>query len=277
MALPTHLELLKAYRQRAKKSLGQNFLYDGQVIDRIARAAARQHQGPLLEIGPGPGSLSSALLSYELETLAVEKDSYAVGFLREKLPTLEVIEADILDFALPEHPAQWSVVGNLPYNIATEIFFNFLTQREHIARLTFMFQREVAQRFVAVPSTKAYGVLSVIAQRFYKVRYLLTVPPEAFKPRPKIMSGVVTFTPTAEVFDSVEEVDAFRALVKTAFAQRRKVLSNCLLGFRGIDKPSLLAVLEEAEIDSRLRPENLSPDDYTRLVKIWLKATKSVS
>ncbi|MDX9722799.1 MAG: 16S rRNA (adenine(1518)-N(6)/adenine(1519)-N(6))-dimethyltransferase RsmA [Myxococcota bacterium] len=275
-SLPTPRELLWRYQARAKRSLGQHFLLDEQSIRRIAelaqlsrcedRSALTPEAPKVLEIGPGCGALTQALLGYTCTLLAVEKDDDAVSFLSEvfgNVPGFELEHGDFLRYQWPEQLDALTVVGNLPYNIGTEIWFRLLAERHRIRRMVLMFQREVAHRFVAERSTKAYGILSVIAQQYFDVSYAMSVEPGAFRPVPEVTSAVLLFVPRNEP-QTVDEA-AFRALVRASFAQRRKTLANSLSGYRGRTKVELEALLQRLGHDTRIRAENLTPADFVAL------------
>ncbi len=215
---------------KAKKHLGQHFLRDVQVAERIA-SALTGHKGyrKVLEIGPGTGMLTQFLLKNErVETTVIEIDRESVGYLKSHFPELSprIIEADFLNW----QPAGWpefAVIGNFPYNISSQIFFRVLGYRDQVPEVVCMLQREVARRIASPPGNKEYGILSVLLQAFYDITYLFTVPPGAFAPPPKVQSGVIRL-----VRNATSELDCdeklFFSVVKTAFNQRRKTLRNAL-------------------------------------------------
>jgi len=267
-SLPTPHELVQRFRRRAKKSLGQHFLLDTSVLSQMVYAAGVGSGDSVLEIGPGPGVLTQAILAEGAHVTAVELDRDAVPFLRVQFLNhpLEVIEQDVLTYQLPNDAEGWVVLGNLPYNIATEVFFHLLGFRHQLRCMVLMFQREVAKRFVAEPRTKAYGVLSLMGQYYFDMTYVATVPPGAFRPAPKVHSGVVCFTPRpAPLSDAL--TPAFRNVVKTAFSKRRKTLPNALNGVFGLDKAALNETLERLEMSTRARPEELTLDAFCSLTK----------
>lgn len=265
-SLPTPHELVQRFRRRAKKSLGQHFLLDSAVLSHMVYAAGLREGDTVLEIGPGPGVLTQALLADGARVVAVELDRDAVPFLRVQFleQPLDVIEQDVLTYRLPDNAEDWVVVGNLPYNIATEVFFHLLEFRRQIRRMVLMFQREVAKRFVAEPRTKAYGVLSLLGQYYFETQYVLTVPPGAFRPAPKVHSGVVCFVPRpAPLPDAL--TPTFRTVVKTAFGKRRKTLPNALNGVLGLDKAAINQALNALDVSTRARPEELALDAFCAL------------
>lgn len=265
--LPSPSELLQLFRRRAKKSLGQHFLIDPQVLDAIAFACAASPESTLLEIGPGPGALTQALLRQGNRVIAIEKDRDAVSFLREQFADqpFEVTEGDALKYTIPDDARDWIAVGNLPYNISTQIFFRLIASRAQVARSVFMFQREVARRFVAAPRTKAYGILSLVGRFYYEPEYLMTVPPGAFRPAPKVHSGVVRFE-RREHLPLPEPMDGdFRKVVKASFAHRRKKLLNNLKGFWQLDRDAVSDILNTLKLPETARAEELDLDTFCAL------------
>ncbi|HEV3224703.1 MAG TPA: 16S rRNA (adenine(1518)-N(6)/adenine(1519)-N(6))-dimethyltransferase RsmA [Puia sp.] len=212
-----------------KKSLGQHFLKDElvckQIIDSLKQFPFKQ----LLEIGPGAGALTRNLISLEgVDFKAVEIDREKVGYLQKKYPSLinRIIEMDFLQMGKP-FEGRFTIIGNFPYNISTEILFKVLDWREDVERLIGMFQKEVAQRITASEGNKIYGVTSVLLQAFFNVEYLFEVSEQAFIPPPKVKSAVIRLTPKKEPA-SVRTEKMFFLLVKTAFNQRRKTLRNAV-------------------------------------------------
>jgi 16S rRNA (adenine1518-N6/adenine1519-N6)-dimethyltransferase len=212
-----------------KKSLGQHFLIDRMVCQRIIDALMQNQFTQLLEIGPGGGALTKDLLSLDgIDFKAVEKDAEKVAYLKMNYPdlTTHLIEADFLQMGKPfEGP--FTIIGNFPYNISTEILFKILGWRQDVDLVIGMFQKEVAQRIAASEGSKIYGVTSVLLQAFFKVEYLFEVNEQAFKPPPKVKSAVIRLTPIKEPPEFKTE-KMFFLLVKTAFNQRRKTLRNAV-------------------------------------------------
>jgi 16S rRNA (adenine1518-N6/adenine1519-N6)-dimethyltransferase len=216
---------------KLKKSLGQHFLKDESVIEDIYRALCSNSFERLLEVGPGGGALTRHLLTIpNIDFKAVEIDEEKIAFLQKTFKSIEgkIISASILDIESPyEQP--FTVIGNFPYNISSQILFKMLDWRDRVPVVVGMFQKEVAERVASAPCSKDYGVLSILIQAFYEVEYLFDVKPECFNPPPKVMSGVIQLTRRAEPIPMKSE-KAFRLLVKTAFNQRRKTLRNALKG-----------------------------------------------
>ena len=212
-----------------KKSLGQHFLNDEMVIEDIFSALCSMPFERLLEVGPGGGALTRHLLTLpNIDFKAVEIDEEKITFLQKTFPSIQgkIISASILDTESPfEQP--FTVIGNFPYNISSQILFKMLDWKDSVPVIIGMFQKEVALRVAAAPRSKDYGVLSILMQAFYEVEYLFDVKPECFNPPPKVMSGVIRLTRRTEAIPMKSE-KAFRLLVKTAFNQRRKTLRNAL-------------------------------------------------
>jgi 16S rRNA (adenine1518-N6/adenine1519-N6)-dimethyltransferase len=221
-----------------KKSLGQHFLKDKEAIEKILSALNLHEFEQLLEVGPGAGALTEHLIQIPaINFKAVELDEEKISYLKKKYPVLEdkIISADFLNIESP-FSGSFHVIGNFPYNISTQILFKVVEWKEQVPVVIGMFQKEVAERAAAKSGSKTYGVLSVLIQAFYDVRYLFDVPPESFNPPPKVMSGVIELKRKSELLSYKSEASFFR-LVKTAFNQRRKTLRNAV---RGIFDPEVL-------------------------------------
>lgn len=214
-----------------KKSLGQHFLKDEQVIGDIVDALLAHEFKNLLEVGPGGGALTKHLLKIPgIDFKAVELDDDKVTYLQTQYPALKdkIIHQSFLEIEKP-FPSQFTIIGNFPYNISTEILFKILEWKEEVPVVIGMFQKEVAERVAAKPGSKIYGVTSVLIQPFYEIEYLFDVPPHMFNPPPKVMSGVIRLKRKTETLQ-VKSDRAYKNLVKTAFNQRRKTLRNALRG-----------------------------------------------
>jgi len=247
--LPPLREVIRRHDLRAKKSLGQNFLLDLNLTGRIARAAGPFEGVDVVEIGPGPGGLTRALLAQGARVIAVERDDRALGALAEiaaRYPgRLEIIAADAIDF--DPRPlvgrAPTRVVANLPYNIATALLVAWLTTEPWppwYDRLVLMFQREVAERIVAVPGSKSYGRLSVLARWRCEARILFDIAASAFVPPPKVTSSLVALVPRAAPLACAR--GALERVTQAAFGQRRKMLRQSLKSL-GRDPLGLLAAV----------------------------------
>ena len=247
---------------QAKKRFGQHFLTDQTVIDRIAAAVADRHQTQVVEIGPGQGALTRALLERGLSVIAVEIDRDMATHLRREFAgaPLTIIEEDALRVDLASLPLAppYVVCGNLPYNISTPLLFQFMDAREDLDSVTVMLQADVVVRILAPPGGRDYGRLSVMLQTYFRGRHLLTIGPHAFDPPPKVDSAVVQLFPKADP-PTLREAALFSDVVKMAFQSRRKTVRNALKS---------LATKEELEtwgLDTNARPETLSPEQYVAL------------
>ncbi|WP_439505365.1 16S rRNA (adenine(1518)-N(6)/adenine(1519)-N(6))-dimethyltransferase RsmA [Sediminibacterium sp.] len=241
-----------------KKSLGQHFLTNEAICKQIVTAVQVADLTQVLEVGPGAGALTKHLLKLPIKQFkAVELDREKVTYLKVQYPVLAeaIIEGSILDIPVP-FENQFTLVGNFPYNISTQIVFRVLEWKEQIPVMIGMFQKEVAERIVSKPHTKVYGILSVLVQAFYEVEYLFDVPPESFNPPPKVMSGVIRLT-RKETPVAVRSEKAFFTLVKAAFGQRRKMLRNPM-------KPFFDAAVLQEEIFTK-RAEQLTVEEFAAL------------
>jgi 16S rRNA (adenine1518-N6/adenine1519-N6)-dimethyltransferase len=212
-----------------KKSLGQHFLRDENICRKIVSALVQHPFTQLLEVGPGGGALTKHLLQIDtIDFKAVELDNEKVEYLINTFPQLngKIIHQSFLDIEKP-FEGKFTVVGNFPYNISTQILFKILEWKDEVECTIGMFQKEVAQRIAAKEGNKTYGVLSVLVQAFFTVEYLFDVQPTCFQPPPKVMSGVIRLLPKTERLKMRSEKDFF-LLVKTAFNQRRKTLRNAV-------------------------------------------------
>ncbi len=244
-----------------RKRFGQHFLHDPWVLSRIVDAIAPQAGDALVEIGPGEGALTRPLLARIPSLTAVEIDRDLAAALVAEFPPerLRVIVADALDYDFSALPTGLRVVGNLPYNVSTPLLFHLAAFADRVRDMHFMLQLEVVDRMAASHSTPAYGRLSVMLQRRFRIQRLFKVAPGAFRPPPKVESAVVRLTPlpAAEVVPLDERL--FGTVVTRAFGARRKTLRNALISL--IDAQGLSAL----GIDPGLRPENVSPADYIRI------------
>ena len=247
---------------RAKKHLGQHFLNDKKTAERIVSALTPSlGYQQVLEVGPGMGVLTDFLLEKEnLETFLIDIDEESISYLSRRYPNLEsrLIHGDFLklDFSLL-FADKMPVIGNFPYNISSQILFKVLEERNRVTEVVGMFQKEVAERCVAEPGNKAYGILSVFLQAFYHLEYLFTVKAGAFNPPPKVLSGVIRMVRNDRpVLDCDEKL--FWRVVKAAFNQRRKTLRNALSGILPKDKMGINPFYE-------LRAERLSVENFIAL------------
>ena len=257
------------HQVKAKKYLGQHFLKDMGVAQRIAESLTLDGPTAVLEIGPGLGVLTQFLLQNPLIDLtAVELDGESVVYLHEHYPDLKVIEADFLKMDLKSHFSdKFCVIGNFPYNISSQIFFKMLDNKDSIPCLAGMIQKEVAERIAAPAGSKTYGILSVLMQAYYKIEYLFTVGAHVFDPPPKVQSAVIRFTR-----NEVSQIDCneqlFKTVVKTAFNQRRKTLRNSLKPIVESGHPMYADPIFD------LRPERLDVAAFIDLTKRVEQALK---
>lgn len=271
-ALPPLREIIARFGLGAKKSLGQNFLFDRNLTRKIARAAAPLEDFTVVEIGPGPGGLTRALLEVgAMKVIAIEKDRRALAALNELAAVypgrLQVVSGDAVTTdiaALVRGPAK--IVANLPYNIATLLLTNWLTRSPWppwFSSLTLMFQKEVALRIAARPGGHDYGRLSVLCQHLCEVRKLFDVNRAAFTPPPKVTSSVVQLVPKS-VPSPACPTAALERLTAAAFGQRRKMLRTSLR----LLTPDPETFLVRAGIDPSLRAEQLPAQDFARLAQL---------
>ncbi len=269
MSLPPLREVIAAHGLSASKALGQNFLFDEQLLDRIAAIPDDLNDKAVLEIGPGPGGLTRALLRAGARVTAIERDSRCIPALaevQEAFPgKLRVVEDDALKLDHADLMGEpFAVVANLPYNIGTLLFTRWMggeTWPPAWTSLTLMFQHEVAQRIVAQPGTGAYGRLSVLAQWRATPKLAMKVHRSAFTPPPKVMSAIVHVDP----HPAPEGVSAkvLERLTEAAFGQRRKMLRQSLKGL-----PGALDALSACEIDATRRAETLAVEDFVAVARI---------
>ncbi len=268
VSLPPLREVIARHGLAASKALGQNFLLDEQLLDRIAKVPGDLNGKSVFEVGPGPGGLTRALLRAGASVTAVERDRRclpALAELDQAFPgKLRTIEGDALAILLDDVLDDGGhIVSNLPYNIGSALFVNWMTGAEwqpRWASLTLMFQREVADRIVASPGSSAYGRLSVLAQWRSSARIAMPVHRSAFTPPPKIMSAVVHILPGFQ--PQGVTIKALEALTAAAFGQRRKMLRQSLKSLSGG-----LSALEAVGIDSARRAETLSVTEFTDIAR----------
>jgi 16S rRNA (adenine1518-N6/adenine1519-N6)-dimethyltransferase len=254
---------------KAKKHLGQHFLTDLSIAKQIVDALTI-HEGykHVLEIGPGMGVLTQYLKDdARFTTHAIDVDFESITYLKNHFPTLEkdILYGDFLqmDLGLITNNKPFAVIGNFPYNISTEILFKVLDNKNQIPEVVGMFQKEVAERIAAKPGSKTYGITSVLLQAFYTIEYLFTVHENVFNPPPKVKSGVIRLTRNKTQTLNCSE-SFFKTVVKTAFNQRRKMLSNSL-------KPYINEEIKTYEVFN-LRPEQLSVEQFVELTNMLEEA-----
>ncbi|MGC6399388.1 16S rRNA (adenine(1518)-N(6)/adenine(1519)-N(6))-dimethyltransferase RsmA [Sphingomonas sp. FW199] len=267
--LPPLREVIRTHGLTASKALGQNFLFDGQLLARIAAIPGDLNDAPVLEIGPGPGGLTRALLAAGARVTAIERDRRCIPALAELGAAwpgkLTVIEGDALAVDAPglfpgERP---HIVANLPYNVGTQLLIGWLLTEwfPWWASLTLMFQREVADRIVAKAGSDAYGRLAILSQWRTDARIAMPVHRSAFTPPPKVMSAVVHLTPKQA--PAGVRLARLEQITSAAFGQRRKMLRQSLKGV-----PGALDVLDQLGIDATRRAETLTLDDFLSIARL---------
>lgn len=255
---------------RAKKRFGQHFLTDPRILSRIADGLAITPTDTVIEIGPGRGALTEALLSRAGRVIAIEVDRDLVPILRSRWaddPRLMVVEGDVLEQdlgALANGP--FLLAGNVPYNITTPILFHALT-RPRPARAVYLVQLEVALRAAAAPNDEAFGALSVNLQAVAQVELLFRVPAGAFTPPPKVESAVIRVTPRLDPVIEADEEEPYRLMVQGAFGLRRKQLKRVVRTLWSLDAEQAGGVVDRAGLDPEARPETLSPSDFAALLR----------
>jgi 16S rRNA (adenine1518-N6/adenine1519-N6)-dimethyltransferase len=252
------------HQVKAKKYLGQHFLNDEIIAQKIADTLSLNGYNTVLEIGPGMGVLTKYLLQKDVTTHVIEIDTESVAYLQANYLNLasRIIEKDFLKFDLNEvfKGESFAIIGNFPYNISTQIVFKTLEMRHQIPEFSGMFQKEVAERICSKEGSKVYGILSVLTQAYYDAEYLFTVPPSVFNPPPKVESGVLRLTRKKEYALPCDDALFFK-VVKTAFQQRRKTMRNSLKTLNLSDN-----LREDIIFDKR--PEQLNVQQFIGLTQL---------
>lgn len=246
---------------QARKRFGQNFLTDAQVIGRIVDAVAPQPGERMVEIGPGLGALTDPLLARLGHLHVVEIDRDLIARLKQRYgpDRVTIHEGDALAFDFSSLGAPLRVVGNLPYNISTPLLFHLAEFADGVRNMTFMLQKEVVMRMVAEPGTADYGRLSVMLQYRFRMGWLFDVPPEAFRPAPKVTSSIVRMVPRPPEERTAQDEALLGQIVTAAFGQRRKTLRNTLREFLAEEDFAAL------ELDPGLRGERLTVADFVAI------------
>jgi 16S rRNA (adenine1518-N6/adenine1519-N6)-dimethyltransferase len=250
-----------------RKHLGQHFLHDPSILRRIVQAAQLFREDLVIEIGPGPGRLTRMLAENVRNVIAIELDDTLFEKLETELAeykNVELIHGDALKYPYENLP-DFKVVANIPYYITTPIIFRLLDARKNLKSMTLTVQKEVAERIVAKPGGKDYGVLSIMVRYYAEPSFKFIIPKEAFRPMPKVDSTVLYIKILERPSVDIEDKEIFFRIVRTAFSQRRKMLSNSLKTLRGDAKEWLAA----AGIDSDRRPETLSIEEFARLANLY--------
>lgn len=249
---------------RAKKHLGQHFLTDKNIAQKIVESLRPANSyTEVLEVGPGMGVLTDFLVKKtEYKTSLIDIDGESIEFLHKKYPELgeRIIHGDFLEMDFSKvFSNQFAIIGNFPYNISSQIIFKIIDNRDLVPEMVGMFQKEVGERVAAKPGGKEYGILSVLSQAFYKIEYLFTVKPGVFNPPPKVNSGVIRLTRKENTNLGCDE-KLFFQVVKAAFNQRRKQLRNALSQFQPKGK------IDETTLE--LRAEKLTVEDFVKITQL---------
>ena len=263
---------LQKYHLLAYQKLGQNFLKDEHIAERIVHVSGVQSTDVVLEIGTGLGILTQALAKKAAKVITFEKDKkllVQLPFILQTNVKIEVVPQDFLTYdlsLLQKRFQKIKVVANLPFNISTEVLFHVFKYRLWIESMTLMFQKEVAERIVSHPDTKEYGILSVLSQLYSIPKICLSVPPHCFYPVPKVWAAVITFQMKENIGLSPEKEKLFIKIVKTAFGQRRKTLLNSLRKF--ISPQLLTKIGANLEIDIKRRIETFSLEEIKKMTEV---------
>ena len=269
-------EILTAYELRPNKALGQNFLNDMNVVEKIADSAETDPEDVVIEVGPGLGVLTSVLAKRVHKVYAVETDrklEAPLNILKIQYPNIEIIFGDIMKTDIKKEiidkceGRRVKVAANLPYYITTPVVMMFLENCPYIDSMTLMVQKEVGERMVAGPGGKEYGALSVAVAFYTHPVINFTVPPHCFIPRPKVDSCVVTLKIRKEPFPGVDDKEHFFKVVKAAFGQRRKMLTNALANasYLGVTRENVKEALNEMGLSENIRGETLTCEEFARL------------
>jgi len=274
--LPTIRRVILDNGLSARKSLGQHFLLDGSVITRIVNSAGIDESVTVLEIGPGPGGLTRALLATSAKAVvAIERDDRSVDVLRDLVNVagsrFNLIAGDALTLDLDRLCVQpFQIVANLPYNIGTRLVLDFLHMLHKPKKMTLMLQKEVAQRMVALPGGKHYGRLSIIVQWLAQARVVFDVSARAFKPEPKVTSSVIELIPRSRPLAEAEP-DILKLVTQTAFGQRRKMMRVSLKTLH----PDIVSLLQKAGVPPTRRPEEVTIQEFCSIARELSSCSKT--
>lgn len=270
--LPKIIEIINKYDLNTKKTLGQNFIHDLNITDKIARFAGNLQDSIVMEIGPGVGSLTRSILLRDAKrVIAIEKDRRCYDILNDYLVPvsnnrLEIINYDALRFtSYRDYSEKIIIIANLPYNIATELLLNWLEDISCFDFFILMFQKEVADRILAQPNTKGYGRLAVKVQFLCEVSHLFDLQPEVFFPKPKVTSSVILIKPRKSPFMDGVETASLEKICRIVFNQRRKIINSTLKKIS--DNPEKL--LNEIGIKPSRRPDSLTLEEFCLLAKVF--------
>lgn len=262
------------------RKLGQNFLKDRNILNRICDAAGVDENDHVVEIGPGFGSLTELLCSAAGLVTAVETDYRLcehLGIHFSSVRNINIVRADILKtgFRPFYRHKQIKIISNLPYNISSQILFRIIDERDILRLAVIMLQKEVADRLLSDPGSRTYGALSVIFQTFFDINRVIKVPPSAFRPKPKIDSMVLKLLPLRESRVNIMDQNLYRKVVRASFSARRKIIKNSLSS--GFPETTVTKALSEAGIDINRRAESLDMRDFARLANAFYFLQQSTS
>ncbi len=283
MFFPTK-SYIKSLSVRPKKQRGQNFLIDQQCAAKAFSFAGIEPDSLVIEIGPGPGSLTFFVNEIGAAAVCFEVDEHLWQILSERIPSesaISIVNKDILAVDFNEYIQEADpqiLIGSIPYSITTPILLSFFRNSRLFKRALFIMQKEVAERLCAVPGTKDYGVLSLYARAYMDTNIHMLIQPDSFHPRPKVSSAVVSMVPQTKRSWNDPGEDLFQKVVRAAFSQRRKKLSNCIKGFlrsQSIDGAEINSACESKGIDLMRRAETLHVDEFDCLTEIIAKAMKN--
>jgi len=268
-------DILKKYGIRPYKGLGQSFLIDNNITEKIVNVLDVKDNDTVVEIGAGLGVMTAMIAKQAREVIALEIDPELLGVLNEELkdvPNVEILNRDVLKYDFPLSPEdigfrKLKVIGNIPYNISSQILFRLIEFRDHVSSMILMFQKEVAERIMASPGTKEYGLLSVITSMYTIPSKVVMVPATCFYPRPKIDSTALKMVVREKPRVEVKNADFFFKLVKIALSKRRKTLLNNLRSSNllPLSKTHIDTILTRLEIDGQRRGETLTVEEFGRL------------
>lgn len=269
--MPNPRTILAKYQIRPLKRLGQSFLADPNIMRKIIEVSDIRRDETVVEIGAGLGVMTALLARKAERVIALEIDRALIPVLHEELKkydNVEILHVDVLKFEFRSRGGVTiKVIGNIPYNISSQILFRLIQVRDHISAMVLMFQKEVAERLVAGPGTKTYGILSVLVRLYTDASIVLNVPPQCFYPRPRVESAVIRMNIRKKPLVDVDDDAFLQTLVRSAFSKRRKTLLNNLrdLSRIGLRNETVLNILESLGIDPARRAETLSPEDFAHL------------
>jgi 16S rRNA (adenine1518-N6/adenine1519-N6)-dimethyltransferase len=276
---------LKPKRHRAKKRLGQNFLYDPAIARKIVDAAGLAPGDTVVELGPGRGILTRELIAKGVRLIALEIDAALAQELKKEfenfaargadsLTRAEILNEDFLKIPLSgllaaRNFARCTLVGNIPYNLTRDVLFSLLVDESEVIDAAYiMLQREVGERIVSPPGSRVYGITSVVLQSLYDVRVVTKVAPGSFTPRPRVASVVLEFKPLDNPLIERPELKPFVTLVKNLFQQRRKTIHNTLKAFYSLQETALAGIEAQTGIDLGSRPEDLGKEEFVKLSRM---------